>query len=205
MGRFIQFDQKQYMREVQKAITVQLLLMEPIILQNLNNSFDTLQLRKTDAKYRTIMQESIRSSIVESATRFVASFGAGGEVSKDEPSFLVVYYEYGSKQMKNSSTYQLAGSLGRDDWNMARKGRDVYVRSSGSWVDREAYAAPLGRARQSTKQNQTKPFGEEILAQFWFRRVMLESILMFYDAVRAAVKKVPPGSYIKLRDMTKRM
>lgn len=205
MGKYANFDQAGYLRAIKTAIMDELQYLEPYIENVMRSRLGAVQWRTVDAKYKSEALSSIKATVMQRANSFVISMGAGGGKGEQNQAFRAVYYEYGTGNlMQPPKDWQQGQEGGWGGWNMARKGRDIYQRPAGVWVDLGGNPH-TSKLKGAPKRMPNKGLGREIAPSHWFAYSLNASLSMLDDAVRRAVRSVPISAYIGIRSIHKRM
>jgi hypothetical protein len=204
VGNYANFDQAGYLRAVKSAIMDELQYLEPYIENIMRTRLGAVQWRSVDAKYKSESLNSIKATVLQKANSFVMSMGAGGGKGEQNQAFRAVYYEYGTGNLMQPPADWQQGSDGWGGWNMARKGRDIYQRPYGQWIDLGGNVHK-SKVRGAPKKMANKGLGREIAPEHWFAYSLNASLSMLDSAVRRAVKSVPISAYIGIRSIHKRM
>lgn len=201
----MKFKEQAYARDLKRAIGDELISLDPLITGVMKGKIGAVEFRSVDAKYKAAAVDSVKTQTRQKVNTFITSIGAGGEVSKQNQGFRAVYYNYGTgNQMKPPAKWTEGQAGGWGGWNMARKGRDIYQRPKGTWVDLGGNKH-VSKLKGTPRKLSNKGLGREIEPTFWFDNGLQEVLGMFDEAVHSAVKRVPLSAYIEIRSIRKRM
>lgn len=205
MGRFVSFNQSDYIRAIEAAVKIALDKVEKEVFESILRNFGALAFRELDSKYVSAMKSSIRFASVKTSHSIISQFRAGYE-SQPNQSFRLVYYEYGTGSLMNPpKSYSPTDD---PNWNIARPkrvGERVWTRPFGKWKDaggNEHFSKTKGKPKPLSAMSRR---GEPVKASHWFERGFWTGARHLDEYVLEAVKSVPISSYISVANIYKRM